>query len=122
VEDEFREFLTCGVLAHGCARLRCEGGGLDRLLPFSCKGRGFCPGCGGRRMAERAAPAVDAVLPHVPIRQWVLSLPHWLRYVLAWDHTTASVASCWASTCGRCWGSSAGGRGGSACGTVGAAA
>jgi hypothetical protein len=86
VEDEFREFLTCGVLAHGCARLRCEGCGLDRLLPFSCKGRGFCPSCGGRRMTERAAYGVDAVLPHVPIRQWVLSLPARLRYVLAWDH------------------------------------
>ena len=37
-------------------------------------------------MTERAAHAVDAVLPPVPVRQWVLSLPHWLRYVLAWNH------------------------------------
>jgi hypothetical protein len=35
--------------------------------------------------AERAAHLVDHVLPDVPIRQWVLSLPHRLRYVLAWD-------------------------------------
>ncbi|MGH7332126.1 MAG: transposase zinc-binding domain-containing protein, partial [Candidatus Rokuibacteriota bacterium] len=86
VEDEFRQFLTCGILEHGVARLRCDGCGLDRLLPFSCKGRGFSPSCGGRRMTERAAHAVDAVFPHVPVRQWVLSLPHWLRYALAWDH------------------------------------
>jgi putative transposase/transposase-like zinc-binding protein len=86
VDQEFRKFLTCGVLEHGFARLRCDGCGLDHLLPFSCKGRGFCPSCGGRRMTERAAHAVDAVLPPVPVRQWVLSLPHWLRYVLAWDH------------------------------------
>ena len=86
VEQEFREFLTCGILAHGFARLRCDDCGLEHLLPFSCKGRGFCPSCGGRRMTERAAHAVDAVLPPVPVRQWVLSLPHWLRYVLAWDH------------------------------------
>jgi hypothetical protein len=86
VEDEFRQFLTCGIHEHGVARLRCDGCGLDRLLPFSCKGRGFCPSCGGRRMTERAAHAVDAVFPHVPVRQWVLSLPHWLRYALAWDH------------------------------------
>jgi hypothetical protein len=26
------------------------------------------------------------VLPIVPIRQWVLTLPHRLRYDLAWDH------------------------------------
>ena len=37
-------------------------------------------------MAERAAHLVDHVLPAVPVRQWVLSLPHRLRYLLAWDH------------------------------------
>ena len=37
-------------------------------------------------MAERAAHLVDHVLPDVPIRQWVLSLPYRLRYLLAWDH------------------------------------
>src|SRR5216117_1334120 len=37
-------------------------------------------------MAELAADLVDAVLPHVPVRQWVLTLPYRLRYLLAWDH------------------------------------
>ena len=37
-------------------------------------------------MAERAAHLVDRVFPDVPVRQWVLSLPHRLRYLLAWDH------------------------------------
>jgi hypothetical protein len=37
-------------------------------------------------MAERAAHLVDHVLPAVPIRQWVLSLPFRLRYLLAFDH------------------------------------
>ena len=55
VEQEFREFLTCGVLAYGFTRLRCRDCTLERLVPFSCKRRGFCPNCGGRRMAERAA-------------------------------------------------------------------
>ena len=86
VEQEFREFLTCGVLAHGFARLRCDTCALERLVPFSCKGRGFCPSCGGRRMTERAARLVESVLPRVPVRQWVLSLPYRLRYLLAWDH------------------------------------
>jgi hypothetical protein len=35
-------------------------------------------------MQRRATPM--AILPHVPVRQWVLSLPHRLRYLLAWDH------------------------------------
>ena len=37
-------------------------------------------------MAQRAAHLVDRVFPPVPVRQWVLSLPHRLRYRLAWDH------------------------------------
>src|SRR5207237_10737670 len=65
---------------------RGEGCGFEHLVPFSCKRRGFCPSCGGRRMAELAAHLVDAVLPHVPVRQWVLTLPYRLRYLLAWNH------------------------------------
>ncbi len=86
IEREFREFLTCGILAHGFVRLRCEGCALERLVPFSCKGRGFCPSCGGRRMTERTAHLIDAVLPWVPVRQWVLTMPYRLRYLLSWDH------------------------------------
>ncbi len=86
VEREFREFLTCGALGRGFARVRCETCAFERLVPFSCKRRGFCPSCGGRRMAEQAAHLVDRVLPRVPVRQWVLSLPHRLRYLLAWNH------------------------------------
>ena len=99
VEQEFRDFLTCGCLASGFARFHCDNCGQDRLVPFCCKGRGFCPSCGGRRMAERAAHLVDHVFPDVPVRQcrgpqrgtragveWVLSLPYRMRYQLAWDH------------------------------------
>jgi transposase-like zinc-binding protein len=76
VEQELRRFLGCGVLAHGFARVRCDGCGFERFVPFSCKGRGFCPSCGGRRMAERAAHLTDNVLPAVGLRQWVLTVPH----------------------------------------------
>jgi hypothetical protein len=86
VEQEFRDFLGCGSLAGGFARFRCGECGLDRLVPFSCKGRAVCPSCGARRMADRAAHLVDHVLPPVPVRQWVLTLPYRLRYLLAWHH------------------------------------
>jgi hypothetical protein len=36
-------------------------------------------------MADTAAHLVDRVLPEVPVRQWVLSLPFSLRYRLAYD-------------------------------------
>lgn len=32
------------------------------------------------------AHLLDHVFPSVPVRQWVLSLPHRIRYLLAWDH------------------------------------
>src|SRR5215472_9932229 len=86
VEREFREFLTCGVFEDGVARFRCEGCRREHLVPFSCKRRGWCPSCGGRRMTERAAYLVDAVLPWVPVRQWVLTVPYRLRYQMAFDH------------------------------------
>jgi Putative transposase/Transposase zinc-binding domain len=83
---EFREFLLCGVYEAGVARFQCEGCAREHLVPFSCKGRGFCPSWGGRRMTERAAHLVDEVLPGVPVRQWVLTVPDRLRYQMAWNH------------------------------------
>ncbi len=90
VEREFRGFLECGILAHGFLRVHCDACGRDRIVAFSCKGRGFCPSCLGRRMADTAAHLVDRVLPEVPVRQWVLTLPFALRYRLAYDAALTS--------------------------------
>lgn len=83
VKDEFEAFLECGILAHGFLRLHCGDCGHDKLVAFSCKRRGFCPSCGAWRMAQTAAHLVGHVIPHVPVRQWVLSLPIPLRLLLA---------------------------------------
>ena len=91
VERAFRSFLRCGVLAHGFLRVHCDACGHDRLVAFSCKGRGVCPSCGGRRMADLAAHLVDHVFPEVPVRQWVLTLPFALRYRLAYDARLAAA-------------------------------
>jgi hypothetical protein len=85
VERELRAFLDCGVLARGFVRVHCDICRMDRVVAFSCKHRGFCPSCGGRRMADTAAHLVDHVFPEVPVRQWVLSVPFALRYRLAYD-------------------------------------
>ncbi|TVR61237.1 MAG: hypothetical protein EA422_12840 [Gemmatimonadales bacterium] len=55
VERDFRSYLRCRILAHGFARMWCTDCGHDRLPAFSCKGRGVCPSCNARRMAEVAA-------------------------------------------------------------------
>jgi hypothetical protein len=44
-------------------------------------------------MAERAAHLIDHVLPDVPVRQWVLSLPHRWRYQLAWHHDACKAVA-----------------------------
>ena len=75
VERELRGLLTCGVLAHGFCRFHGFTCGAGALVAFSGKGRGFCPSCGGRRMAESAAHLIDHVVPDVTVRQWVISFP-----------------------------------------------
>lgn len=85
VRQAFRKYLECGIFAHGFARARCDDCGHDYFVAFSCKGRGVCPSCNTRRMAETAAHLVDHVLPHLPVRQWVLSVPKRLRYFMQRD-------------------------------------
>jgi hypothetical protein len=57
----------------------------------SCKGRGICPSCGGKRMTDIAAHLTERVVPFVPVRQFVLSFPYWLRYHLAYDHARCTA-------------------------------
>jgi len=83
VHREFERYLRCGRLEEGFVRVVCTRCRHEHLLAFSCKCRGFCPSCGARRMVESAAGLVDHVLPHVPIRQWVLSFPWPLRLLFA---------------------------------------
>jgi hypothetical protein len=81
VERDLRKYLECGILARGFARARCGECGHDFLIAYSCKGRGVCPACNTRRMAETAAHLVGHVFPRLPVRQWVFSLPKRLRYL-----------------------------------------
>jgi hypothetical protein len=90
-EHEFRRYLTCGILAFGFARARCNDCRQERFVAFSCKGRCVCPSCTNRRMAEVAAHLSDSVVPVVPMRQWVLSVPKRLRPYLMRDAELASA-------------------------------
>ncbi|MCP4968488.1 MAG: hypothetical protein GY926_25050, partial [bacterium] len=63
ITRELLAFVRCGDPTFGSARLRCPTYLFDQLIPFSCKGRGFCPSCSGRRMAAIAAHLTDHVLP-----------------------------------------------------------
>ena len=70
VTDELHDFLGCGILARGFAQLLCKTCHERYAVAWACKGRGFCPSCGGRRMNAGALTLVDHVLPEVPIRQF----------------------------------------------------
>ena len=85
VRREFERYLSCGILSAGFCRVYCDACRSSTLVAFSCKSRAVCPSCAGRRMAEVGAHLVDHVLPDVPIRQWVLSLPHKVRFLLVRD-------------------------------------
>lgn len=90
VKREIDAFLHCGVLANGFARVYCQACKYDRLVPFSRKKRGFCSSCLSRRMSETAARLSELVIPNIPTRQWVLSLPSPLRYLVAYDNEALS--------------------------------
>jgi ribosomal protein S27E len=83
VQEEFEAYRKCGRLEEGFLRVRCESCHAEKLVAFRCKGRAICPSCGARRMVETAALLVDEVLPRRPLRQWVLSFPFALRFLLA---------------------------------------
>jgi len=59
VEQEFRDFLTCGVLAHGFARLRCTDCALEEV--------GCMPSCRPIPHIALGGPATGWCLP-VPCR------------------------------------------------------
>ncbi len=86
VKREFEAYLRCGILDYGFARVYCHECRYDRLVPFSCKKRGFCGSCLSRRMSETATRLSDLIIPKIPTRQWVLSLPAPLRYLVAYDN------------------------------------
>ena len=102
MERELYDYLQCGILAHGFLRLGCDTCQHEMLLAFSCKRRGFCPSCAGRRMAQTAAHLVEQVIPWVPTRQWVVSVPVPLRYWMASSQDlTAAVHTIIRTTIGQ---------------------
>jgi hypothetical protein len=85
VTDELHGFMSCGILGRGFAHLYCDTCHEHYAVAFSCKARAVCPSCLGRRMNEGAINLVDHVLPGVPIRQFVCTMPFPLRFPLAFD-------------------------------------
>jgi hypothetical protein len=91
VISEVEAFLRCGILAQGLILAKCRDCGWCRPVAFACRRRGFCPSCLGRRMSDFATQLVDRVIPRVPVRQWVLTVPHGLRAKMMFDPALTSA-------------------------------
>lgn len=102
VRMAFAKYLQCGIFAQGFARARCDDCGHDYFVAFSCKGRGVCPSCTARRIAETAAHLCDHMFPRQPVRPIQTSL----RCTLARRPSSTVLAPASTSMCTStfvCW-------------------
>jgi len=103
VLDALDRYLSCGILAHGCARARCEQCHHSQLIAFSCKRRCLCPSCDTKRSLLFAEHLENAVLLPHPHRHVVWSIPKRLRVYFRYDrklikHLYTAAWSAWRET------------------------
>jgi len=79
IEKVIYQYLDCGILHNGFARIKCHSCGHESLLAFSCRRRHFCPSCHARRCIEFGEWLCGNVLKKVPHRHFVFSMPKILR-------------------------------------------
>jgi len=79
VAEVVHDYLECGDLTHGFARVRCPDCRHEFLLAFSCRGRWFCPSCHAKKVVQFGELLRENVLYPVPHRQYVFSIPILLR-------------------------------------------
>jgi hypothetical protein len=91
VKHLFESFIRCGDLHFGFVRVRCVNADCkkkdEKIVPFSCRTRGLCSSCGQRRAIEWAERMVEFVLPLVPYRQLVFTIPVALRKAFLLDRS-----------------------------------
>lgn len=77
----YEQYLRCGILRYGCARLACTAPGCPGagVLAYSCKRRLICPSCAAKRAVLFAEHLHENVLGEVPIRHMIFSVPKRLR-------------------------------------------
>jgi hypothetical protein len=78
-------YLECGDLHVGFARVRCPDCHYEYLLAFSCRGRWFCPSCHSKKVIQFAHHLKEAVIFPIPHRQYVFSIPKILRKFFLYD-------------------------------------
>jgi hypothetical protein len=75
VARSVEEFLACGRMQGGFARIRCDKCSKEHLLAFSCRTRNFCSSCQAKRSVLFAEKLTGEILAAVPHRHWTFSIP-----------------------------------------------
>jgi hypothetical protein len=91
VVKTYDEFLNCGILAHGAARVYCDGCRHSLLIAFSCKRRGVCPSCGAKRAVKFVEHIYSEVIEGVPHRHTVFTIPKRLRVFFKYDRKLNTI-------------------------------
>ncbi len=79
ITEVVNDYLKCGDLKKGFARVRCPDCHHEYLLAFSCRGRWFCPSCHAKKVVQFGELLHENILYPVPHRQYVFSIPKILR-------------------------------------------
>jgi hypothetical protein len=87
------QFLDCGDLRCGFARLWRPTCRKDLLLPYSCRRRCFCPSCHQKRALLFAEHIDQEVLGGLPVRQYVVTIPKMLRLCFKYDRKLLGLLS-----------------------------
>ena len=87
------EFLGCGRLQGGFARVRCPKCRAEHLLAFSCRTRNFCSSCQAKRSVLFGEKLTSEILAPVPHRHWTFSIPRVLRGLVERDRRLLGLLS-----------------------------
>ncbi|MCA9375289.1 transposase [Candidatus Dojkabacteria bacterium] len=81
VNETLQSYLDCGLIVNGAARIECQNKDCahSTLLAFSCKKRGLCPSCAGKRAVIFAEHLNSNILKPLSYRHMVFSIPKILR-------------------------------------------
>ena len=91
VTETLDGYLNCGILAHGYGIAECIKCTHSIVIAFSCKKRGVCPSCAAKRAVIFAEHLHKELLPPVPQRHVVFSLPKRLRVFFKYDRDLNSL-------------------------------
>jgi hypothetical protein len=87
------DFLGCGRLQGGFARIRCPKCRAEHLLAYSCRTRNFCSSCQAKRSVLFAEKLTTEILAPVPHRHWTFSIPRVLRRLVERDRKLLGLLS-----------------------------